>query len=226
MGLFSNFKKITFYRPSSLFIAVLTAALIAYILFSFSFLFLNKNIISYPTPEQKKTNTIGQDNFTKDTLPTPTLVPSLEQKIWGIAEQIDETTWTMNVAEDEKMATPEEIKIALNDYRNKKGVGELAWSEELTKLAISRAETFLSIRKLDGHAGFKAYVEEEENMEKLGFIGMGENSSYGFRLEGVHLIEWIFAGDPPHENNQLDPSWTHVGIGVKGTAVDVIFGKK
>jgi uncharacterized protein YkwD len=59
---------------------------------------------------------------------------------------------------------------------------------------------------------------------KLGFSSLGENSSYGYLLEGVHLIEWVYAGDAPHDNNQLNSEWSHVGIGVNGTATDLIFG--
>jgi len=33
----------------------------------------------------------------------------------------------------------------------------------------------------------------------------------------------VFAGDTPHDNNQLDSSWTAVGIGVSETFVDIIF---
>lgn len=149
-----------------------------------------------------------------------------ETEVWGVAEQISETTWTMKVGEDEKMATPQEIQSALNAYRNKKGVGSLEWDDKLAEFALQRAQTFSENQTLDEHEGFKEYVQHDNNMENLGFWGVGENSSFGFRMEGVHLIEWIFAGDPPHDNNQLDPEWTHVGIGVVGTAVDVIFGKK
>jgi len=52
---------------------------------------------------------------------------------------------------------------------------------------------------------------------------LGENISYGYRLEGVHLIEWMYAGDKPHDDNQLDSKWDHVGIGVKETATCIIF---
>lgn len=157
----------------------------------------------------------------------PTIIPepttsSLE---WGVSKQIDEYEWTIRVGEDEKMATPKEIHEALNVYRNRHGSGALTWDNSLSTYAQTRAEEFISLGKLDQHKGFREYVENEENRRKLGFWGVGENASYGSNLIGVHIIEWIFAGDEPHDKNQLNPDWTHVGIGVKDTAVDIIFGK-
>jgi uncharacterized protein YkwD len=38
------------------------------------------------------------------------------------------------------------------------------------------------------------------------------------------LIEWVFAKSPEHNANQLDSGWTHVGIGVSGYGVNLIFG--
>lgn len=144
---------------------------------------------------------------------------------WGVAKKIDETTWTMKVADDNKMATSQEIFQALNSYRKQKGVGALVFDQNLASFAEKRAQTFASIGKLDGHAGFNDYFKDQQNLKNIGFWGVGENSSFGFTMSGVHLIEWVFAADPPHDNNQLDPSWTHVGIGIKSTGVDIVFGK-
>jgi hypothetical protein len=53
---------------------------------------------------------------------------------------------------------------------------------------------------------------------------LGENSGYGSKLIGVHLIEWVYAADPAHNANQLDKQWSHVGIGIEGLGVVFIFG--
>ncbi|MCS6956594.1 MAG: CAP domain-containing protein, partial [Patescibacteria group bacterium] len=143
---------------------------------------------------------------------------------WGVAKQISEKTWTMKVGFDQKMATPQEIFNALNVYRERHGRNSLQWDERLANFALERAKYFTQIGRLDEHKGFEEYVNNIDNLKKLGFWRVGENSSYGYRLEGVHLIEWVFAGDEPHNNNQLDPEWTHVGIGVDGYQVDIIFG--
>jgi uncharacterized protein YkwD len=143
---------------------------------------------------------------------------------WGVARQIDEHTWTMKIQMDDRMGTPQEIFDALNEYRYRDGREKLHWDDRLAEYALSRAKHFTSIRKTDAHAGFMEYVKDIENVKKLGFWSIGENSSYGYRMIGVHLIEWVYAGDEPHDLNQLNSRWTHVGIGVDGTQTDLIFG--
>lgn len=163
---------------------------------------------------------------------SPTLIPTAVSSggesgdggEWGVAEQISEHTWTMRVGEDERMASPGEILMALNDYRVRAGSQPLIWDERLAGFAQERADFFESIKNVDEHKGFNDFLEQENGFSQLGFSWVGENSSFGYRLLGVHLIEWVFAGDEPHNRNQLDNKWGWVGIGVRGTAVDIIFG--
>ncbi len=145
---------------------------------------------------------------------------------WGIARQVDENTWTMQVGNDKNMATPDEVFAALNNYRKQHGSTVLVWDQNLADFAKKRVTTFISIKGLDNHTGFNEYFKNSDNIRNLGFQALGENSSYGYKMAGVHLVEWVFAGDAPHNDNQLDRTWSHVGISVSGTAVDVIFGKK
>ena len=165
-------------------------------------------------------------------LPTPTQKIILKPKPtaigdtspWGIANQVGENTWTMKVANDERMGTPSEILDALNKYRVRRGAQELTMDGKLQDYAQSRADYLASIKTTDGHKGFNNFLENEDGFEKLGFTWLGENISYGYKMEGVHLIEWIYAGDKPHDDNQVNSRWNYVGIGVKDTATCLIFG--
>lgn len=220
-------------RPkiSAFLIVVFTAALLVSLLFSFRLAFLSKNLVENTSEKAEK----EQQTTTFIITPASSLpasntlykseVKSATNENWGIAKQIDEKTWTMNVGEDQTMANSSEIFEALNSYRQRKGAGFLSWDDRLADFAQRRAEAFFAIKKLDGHSGFESYLRDGENLKGLGFWSLGENSSFGYQMEGVHLIEWIFAADDPHNNNQLDPSWSHVGVGVSGTGVDIIFGK-
>ncbi len=156
--------------------------------------------------------------------PTPTVLPVVAgTSEWGKATQIDEHTWTMKVAMDDRMATPGEILEALNSYRAKNGRGGLSWDDKLAELAQSRAARFTELNSTDGHAGFQDYMNND-GFHKAGFYSLGENSSWGYKLVGVHIIEWVYAADQPHNDNQLNPQWSHVGIGVNGVSTDLIFG--
>lgn len=164
------------------------------------------------------------DTVYQEQVPKITPIPTSSAP-WGVATQIDAHTWTMKVGSDSRMATPKEILDALNHYRSVHGSGYLAWDNNLAAFAQQRADYFNQIKGTDEHAGFNSYLDNPENVRQLNFYTLGENSSYGFQLLGVHIIEWLYAGDAAHNSNQLNPMWTHVGIGVSGTATDLIFGK-
>lgn len=154
----------------------------------------------------------------------PIITTSTDTTPWGVAKQIDDVTWTIRVGQDDQMATPQETLLALNTYRQRHGVGPLTWDERLARFAKDRATYLNSIKTTDAHKGFKEYIASEDHVRELGFWSLGENSGYGNRLIGVHLIEWIYAADAGHNKNQLDPGWSHVGIGIDGLGVACIFG--
>lgn len=172
----------------------------------------------------------GQIGETKiietNSLSIPQVTSDTNGEEWGKAKQLDEHTWTMKVTNDSHQATPSEILNALNEYRAKKGRGELTWDDKLATYAQQRTDYFKKEGKLDGHGGFMEFVNNGDGFNKLEFGSLGENSSLGYTLEGVHLIEWVYAGDKPHDDNQLNQDWTHVGVGVSGTATNLIFGGK
>ncbi len=149
--------------------------------------------------------------------------PTDDSTPWGKAVQIDEHTWTMKVQNDDRMSTVEELFTALNDYRRSKGVSVLTWDQKLADYADSRAKYFTSIKTTDGHAGFNDFLTNQDGFNILGFNQLGENTSYGYRMLGVHLIEWIYAGDEPHDKNQRNSIWSHVGIGIDGVSTCLIF---
>lgn len=150
--------------------------------------------------------------------------PALDTNGWGVAQQISEHTWTMKIGQDNQMGTPQEIFLALNNYRQVQNKPQLSWNDNLAAFAQKRAEDQAKLGRTDEHAGFDSYVQNPSNLKNLGFWSVGENSSSGYILSGVHLIEWIFASDKPHNDNQLNPNWTNIGVGVSKTIVDIVFG--
>jgi uncharacterized protein YkwD len=184
------------------------------------------NSVATPTIEQPVKEMV-------ETTLRPTMVvknPVVATKVvgdtrpWGVASQVDEHTWTMKVGMDKRMGTPEEILRALNEYRIRRGSQPLTMDSNLTSYAQERATYLNNIKTTDGHKGFSDFLENQSGYDKLGFTWLGENISYGYQLEGVHLIEWMYAGDKPHDDNQVNNRWNYVGIGVKGLATAIIFG--
>jgi uncharacterized protein YkwD len=177
-----------------------------------------KEIKVEPTTISKPTLPSLENGGLKKTTPTPDTEP------WGVAKQIDDVTWTMKIGEDATMATAKEIFEALNEYRKVQGSQVLNWDEKLSNYAQERAKYLNIIKSVDQHKGFNDFVKNQDGFNKLGFTALGENISYGFKLNGVHIIEWMYAGDKPHNDNQLDNRWNYVGIGVDGLATCLILG--
>ncbi len=148
--------------------------------------------------------------------------PSQEE--WGIAKEISEGTYTIRVGSDAAMGSPQEVFAALNAYRNTSGRSSLSWDDKLASYAQTRADHMNSIQTTDKHEGFNRFLEQEDGFNKLGFYRVGENSYYGGPLNGTHVIEWVFAKSPGHDANQKDADWTHVGIGVTDSTVNLNFG--
>lgn len=189
----------------------------------------NDNSWQFMTIKDCYTAQIKENAITDNKLPASGQVTQNVSKVnsnepWGVAKQVSEHTWTMKVGQDATMATPNEIYEALNTFRQRNGSGRLDWDDRLARYAQERAIVFTNLGKLDEHAGFNDYVKSIDNIRNLGFWSVGENSSYGYRVMGVHLIEWVYAGDKPHNDNQLNPKWTNVGVGVNNTETDIIFG--
>lgn len=185
-------------------------------------------IVSETIPSAK--NTVTDVIKKVEVIPTirPTRIVTIakikDNTPWGVSQQIDEHTWTIRVGEDEKLATSEEIFKALNEYRQIHGSQILSPDIKLTNYAKERAIYLNKIKTVDQHKGFSDYLENQDGFNKLGFTALGENISYGYKLNGVHVIEWMYAGDKPHDDNQLDSKWNYVGIGVDGLATCLIFG--
>lgn len=189
---------------------------------------------SSPTPTKAKptpTSTATPSPSKKRATPTPTLTPKIStiQKDPNSeqysAKQIDETTWKVsNVEHDDSMASPQDILNALNSYRGAHSLPNLSWDSKLGEYAQDRANLFNEKESLDSHEGFKSFMDNG-GFDKAGFNSLGENSAYlSGPMNGERIVQKIFGADPAHDGNQLD-DWTHVGIGVKGVAININFGK-
>lgn len=163
-------------------------------------------------------------------LPTTTQVPKIivpkpapDSDPWGVAIKIGEHTYKVRVENDPAMGSPDEILQALNNLRARNNVQALKKDDRLCAYTQSRAEYQNSLGKTDAHAGFEDYLQNQDGFRKLGYARVGENSSYGYILSGVHLIEFVYMQSPEHNKNQLDPAWDHACAGTSGYATNLIF---
>lgn len=149
--------------------------------------------------------------------------PAPDSDPWGVAIKIGEHTYKIKVQNDAVMGTPDEILQALNTLRARNNVQLLKKDDRLCLYTQSRAEYQNSLGKTDTHAGFTDFLENQDGFQKMGYAKVGENSSYGYILSGVHIIEFVYMQSPDHNKNQLDPAWDHACAGTSGLATNLIF---
>lgn len=118
----------------------------------------------------------------------------------------------------------QELLVALNHYREKKGKGKLVWNATLAAFAQRRADGFEKKDDLDGHAGFNDLIAHHDGFTALGFWSLAENSAIGQQVTATQLIEAVYGTSPAHNATELNDSYIAVGIGVAGTATDFIYG--
>lgn len=112
---------------------------------------------------------------------------------------------------------------ALNQYRSKNGAGDLQTDRALQEYAQKRAEYLKSSGRLDKHAGHEEFMADG-GFEKLGFKAIAENQGYNYKGDAKGLIESFYANSSGHNKNQLNPEYTHVGIGISGAFTNLVFG--
>lgn len=152
--------------------------------------------------------------------PIPSPSTTQDNTDWGKTTQTGPHSYTTKVTNDSAMATPQEIFQALNNYRQVHGAAPLQWNDTLA----SYAQVRVSQCPTDVHAGLDDYLRNHNGKQELGFGAIGENCAWGYTLSGVHLIEWIYAGDEDHNSVQLDTEFQYVGIAVSGTNNEILFG--
>lgn len=150
--------------------------------------------------------------------PEPTKIKENQTK-----EEVDDHK---EVASDSKASESSENMFlkALNDYRVKNDKPALGWDSKLAEYALSRAQLYARQGGLDHHAGFQDFINNQDGFKKLGFSSLGENSGYGHTQDPVFIVEEAYGKSASHNENQLAQRWSHVGIGISGTATNFIFG--
>lgn len=116
-----------------------------------------------------------------------------------------------------------EVLQALNDYRGKNGVGGLSLDPVLQEYAQSRVNYLKVLGKLDKHAGHQEFMKNN-GFGKLGFNAVAENQSWNYRGDAQGLVERFYGKSSGHNKNQLNPEYTHVGIGINGVFTNLVFG--
>lgn len=141
---------------------------------------------------------------------------------WSV-EKVDEHITRVSLPPDPRMSTAEELFEAMNNYRRAHSLSILQKSDLLCSIADNRAKEQSANGKLDGHAGFGKYAEEQNEFSVMGEVLFGgAQPQYG-----VHIVE--FGWDRSltgHKEAIQDPSWQFGCGGISGYFAVFIFGAK
>lgn len=138
-------------------------------------------------------------------------------------EKVDEHTTITWLPPDDLMSTPDELFAAMNNYRRSHGIAEVAKSDTLCAIAQKRAEEQRALGKIDGHAGFPKYAQEQREFSYLTEVLFGGDQPQS----GVHIVEYGWDQSlTGHREAIQDRSMTHGCGGVAGSFAAFIFGTR
>lgn len=138
-------------------------------------------------------------------------------------EKVDEHTTMIWLLPDDRMSTSDELFTAMNNYRRAHSIPEVAKHDTLCSIAQKRADEQQALGKIDDHAGFTKYAQEQRDFSYLTEVLFGGAQPQS----GVHIVE--FGWDQSltgHREAIQDRTMTHGCGGIAGYFAVFIFGVK
>lgn len=138
-------------------------------------------------------------------------------------EKVDEHTTITWLPADDRMSSGEELLVAMNTYRRAHSISEVAKHDTLCSIAQKRADEQQALGKIDGHAGFAKYAQEQRDFSYLTEVLFGGAQPQS----GVHIVEYGWDQSlTGHRQAIQDRTMTNGCGGVAGYFAAFIFGVK
>jgi uncharacterized protein YkwD len=134
------------------------------------------------------------------------------EDLWKV-EKINEVTTDTQFPADSRMGTPEELFVAINNYRGAHNIPLVQKHDTLCRIAQTRANQLLELGELDQHAGMNSLAHSQQDFNNMGeVIGGGTQKQLA-----VHTVEWGWGRSlTGHRESILNPKWSHGCGGVAG----------
>ncbi len=174
------------------------------------------SIIPSDRPEQPQQNSSSQTQPVASTQNTFVPIPTTVTK--PVIQSFIPPPTTVH------MPSASQLFAGLNTYRAQHGVSQLKWDETLADYSSQLAEQANHRGAIDGGQNLRQV--RSQNPFAFGFQNIGELQSYGVTESATGLFANYFAAYPSTNITQSSSDWQYVGIGVNGTAVEVIFGAR
>jgi uncharacterized protein YkwD len=142
-----------------------------------------------------------------------------------------QTSWNPPIAQPTSIPTVAppyvpssgELTQAINSYRQSHGSPSLAWESGLAAFAQAQAGYFDSKNGFVKDDGYSQIIYPL--IPSINTFVTGEIDAIGVTGTATHIVVEVFGANPTQNSNQLNPKWTHVGIGVSGRTIIVVFGR-
>ncbi|OAB40469.1 CAP domain-containing protein [Paenibacillus antarcticus] len=171
-------------------------------------------VSSTATATSKITTKEVQNGYPSDLLgliQTPTGNPTNQQPNGNSGEKVP-TSPTGQAQEGKKDSSQfaEQVLDLVNQERSKAGLGSLSMSEELSKMAMVKAQDMYNNNYFDHNS--PTHGSPFDMMKEFGitYNSAGENIAKGQTTPTQVMNEWM--NSPGHKANILNSSYTHIGI--------------
>ncbi|OAB31243.1 hypothetical protein PMSD_18800 [Paenibacillus macquariensis subsp. defensor] len=166
------------------------------------------------TATSKITTKEAQNGYPSDLLgliQTPNGNPTNQQPDGNSGEKVP-TSSTGQAQEGKKDSSQfaEQVLDLVNKERSKAGLGSLSMSEELSKMAMVKAQDMYNNNYFDHNS--PTHGSPFDMMKEFGitYNSAGENIAKGQTTPTQVMNEWM--NSPGHKANILNSSYTHIGI--------------
>lgn len=142
------------------------------------------------------------------------------EDLWKV-EKINEITTDTQFPADSRMGTPEELFVAINNYRGAHSISQVQKHDTLCRIAQTRANQLLELGELDQHEGMNSLAHSQQDFNNIGeVIGGGTQKQLA-----VHTVEWGWGRSlTGHRESMLNPKWSHGCGGIAGLFNVFVFG--
>jgi len=115
-----------------------------------------------------------------------------------------------------RAAMAQEVLTLVNAERAAASVGPLTYDSEAERAALAHSED-MAARGFFDHVTPEGWQPEDRlrMMRIFGYLGNGENVAVGQPTAQIAMRDWM--SSPGHRANILEPSYTHLGVGIAGS---------
>jgi uncharacterized protein YkwD len=126
-------------------------------------------------------------------------------------------------AQTVSVPSAQELFNALNSYRQVHGVASLTWESNIAAFAQAQASYFGETNSFTKDDAYRQRIAPYTSA--INSFVTGETNLIGTTGTATHIINDVLGGSSSYSSLMGATRWTHVGIGVSGKAIVIVYGR-